>query len=235
MKLIENFKKLGLGIAELIFPIYCLVCGIDGKFLCENCFQTLERLPNQLCISCQKPVPFGKTHPDCSSKNKLDGIISALPYSNPKVANLIETYKYKFINELSPDFSNFILEAVTNQGLTGYFQDFIIMPVPLHKRRFAWRGFNQAELLARQLSKDLSIPADSDLVKRIKFTTPQTTLKKEKRLENIQNAFGVTKPVSGKYLLVDDVVTTGATLNEIAKQLKKSGATEVWAVTVAHG
>ncbi len=224
-----------MSLADLIFPVTCLVCGHDGEFLCDSCASNLERLPNQLCIVCQKPAPFGKTHPDCISKNKLDGIISALPYYNPQIARLIETYKYKFIDDLSPKFSKIIREAIINQGLDGYFSQFTIVPVPLHKRRFAWRGFNQAELIAKYISHDLYNKIDVDLVKRIKFTRPQTTLKKEKRLENIQNAFAVTKPIFGKYLLVDDVATTGATLNEIAKLLKKSGATEVWAVTLAHG
>jgi competence protein ComFC len=236
MELVKYLKTLSINIADIIFPISCLICGRDGKFLCETCETKIEKIQNQLCIVCQKPAPFGKTHPNCASKNKLDGIISALPYRDPKVAKLIETFKYKFIDALNPHFSKFVQEAIINQGLKDYFSDFTLIPVPLHKRRFNWRGFNQAELIGKQISQDLNIHLDNQLVTRVKFTIPQTQLKKEKRFLNIQNAFSISNPnIKNKYLIVDDVVTTGATLNEIAKLLKKSGAQEVWAITIAHG
>ena len=234
--MVTALKKIALWTADLIFPVYCLVCGQEGEFLCDDCAAKIPRLEKQLCIVCQKPAPFGKTHPECVSKNKLDGIISALPYKQRDAANLIETFKYKFIDGISPKLSRLLVEEIKNQGLEGYFSEFIINPVPLHPKRMNWRGFNQAQLIASALSKDLNITMDEKLVERIRFTRPQTKLKREQRLENIQNAFTLTKPQAlNKYLLVDDVVTTGATLNEIARLLKKSGANEVWAVTAAHG
>jgi ComF family protein len=236
MLLKENTKKIAGWIADLVFPVYCVTCGAEGSFLCDNCAQTIPKLENQLCIVCEKPAPFGKTHPDCISKNKLDGIISALPYRNPQVANLIETFKYKFIDNLAPKLSKLLVEEIKNQNLEGYFNSFTIIPVPLHKKRFNWRGFNQAELIANSLSKDLSAPMDANLVQRTKFTKPQVKLERSQRQENMKDAFVLAKPeTNGKFLLVDDVVTTGSTLNEMTKLLKKSGATEVWAVTVAHG
>jgi competence protein ComFC len=235
MKIVESIKTLGRFAADLVFPISCVVCGRGDKFLCVDCQSKLTRLDRQLCIVCKKPAPYGKTHPQCVTRNTLDGIISALAYTDPRTKKIIQTFKYKFIYDLAPPLAEMIVQAIANVGIAGYFEDFIIIPVPLHKRRLSWRGFNQAELLAEALGKNLNIPVDKDLVVRSKFTTPQTELKAEQRKTNIENAFEIKKSSTGKYLLVDDVVTTGSTLNEIAKLLKKNGAAEIWATTIAHG
>jgi ComF family protein len=235
MGLVKYLKTLGRHTADLVFPIYCVVCDSDGQFLCVSCETKLERLEKQLCIVCKKPAPYGKTHPDCVTTNTVDGTISGLSYTDPKTKKLIGTFKYQFIHDLAPALSRMIVEAINNQGLEGYFSEFAIIPVPLHKHRFNWRGFNQAELLAESLAKDLNIYMDIHMVSRTKFTEPQINLKAEKRKTNIENAFSLTGSATGKYLLVDDVVTTGSTLNEIAKLLKKNGALEVWSATIAHG
>lgn len=236
MKLVQNIKTLGQALADLVFPVYCLVCKKEGEFLCDSCALKLPGLEKQLCLVCEKPAPYGKTHPECSSKNKIDGIISALPYRDPKVSELIETFKYQFIHDLSPRLADLLIAEIKKQSLEGYFSEFTIIPVPLHKHRLNWRGFNQSELIAEALAQKLDIPVDKTLVERIRHTKPQVKMDRAKRLENITGAFKLNSPqTTDKYLLVDDVVTTGATLNEIAKLLKKGGAPEVWAVTVAHG
>lgn len=235
MNFLNTIRKLGTEIADLIFPIMCTVCGAEGQFLCPSCQAKLPRLENQFCIVCKKPAAYGKTHIDCVSRNTIDGILSALTYKSPDVQRLIATFKYQFIHGLGGPLSAMIVQAISNQQLQGYFSDFTILPVPLHKRRLNWRGFNQAELLAETLCHDLNTDINHDLVARTKFTQPQTTLTAAARKTNIENAFEVTRPVTGKFLLVDDVVTTGSTLNEIAKLLKKNGASEIWAVTIAHG
>lgn len=236
MSLIGTLKTLGQNFIDLVFPVFCLSCGTEEKgYLCVACLPKLPKLEKQLCIRCQKAAPFGKTHPECVSRNTVDGIISALPYSDPLIRKIIEVFKYNFVSELAQPLSFLLHQEIKKQNLGDYFKEFTIVPVPLHPRRFNWRGFNQAELLAKELSANLKI-AYEPLAVRSKFTKPQTELKKDQRALNIQNAFGLDKPdIAGKYLLVDDVVTTGSTLNELAKLLKKSGASEVWALTVAHG
>ncbi|MBX4205199.1 MAG: ComF family protein [Candidatus Doudnabacteria bacterium] len=235
MKFIPYIKTLGRLAADLVFPISCIICGQGEKFLCESCQAKLTRLDKQLCVVCKKPAAYGKTHSTCVTRNTLDGIISALSYTDKRTKKLIGTFKYQFISDLAAPMSHMIVEEITKQGITGYFAEFTIIPVPLHKRRLNWRGFNQAELLAEALGKNLNIPVDKTLVTRAKFTTPQIELKAEQRKTNIENAFETKNTTVGRYLLVDDVVTTGSTLNEIAKLLKKHGATEVWAATSAHG
>jgi ComF family protein len=236
MSYLENIKKLAQAFLDLLFPISCLVCGADGIFLCEKCFENLPRLDKQECLVCQTPSPFGKTHHNCASKNKIDGILSALPYQNRSVKKIIETFKYNFVSELKVPLGRLIVKTIRQENLTEYFNEFTIIPVPLHPRRYNWRGFNQAQLLADELSEILRIPVDNQTVTRFKFTKPQTKLTHDERKKNIENAFAIAGLVADKkFLLVDDVVTTGSTLNEIAKILKSAQAAEVWAITAAHG
>ena len=120
----------------------------------------------------------------------------------------------------------------------------IIIPVPLHSRRLRWRGFNQSELLAKHISEKITpgfpIPVVSDLLQRSRYTHPQMEIKNQsKRKKNIENAFKIPKNKLGlvkskRILLVDDITTTGATIFECAKTLKKSGAHEVFAVVIAR-
>ncbi len=231
-----TIKRLGLGILDLVFPITCLVCGRDGVYLCKKCLEKLPRLPHQFCVVCQQPAPFGKTHPDCQTKNTVDGSISALSYKDPQITKIIEVFKYNFVSDLSPILSGLMHQAIKDQGLTDYFSDFEIVPIPLHARRLNWRGFNQAELLAQELTKLLNLKIINDMVVRKRFTKPQVKLTAEERKKNIDNAFElIDDPTNKKILLVDDVVTSGSTANEIAKLLKRFHAAEVWILSAAHG
>lgn len=236
MSYIENFKRLGRGILDLVFPISCLVCGRDGEFLCSDCLAKLPRLEKQKCIVCTKPSPFGKTHPDCVTRNTVDGMICAASYQDKNTKKIIETFKYNFVSDLSKPLAQMITETVISQNLLEYFQEFILVPVPLHKKRLNWRGFNQAVLLAMELSQNLKIPIEDKLAIRDKHTKPQVNLTADERKRNIENAFSVTSEVAGKkILLVDDVVTSGSTANEIAKLLKSNKAAEIWILAFAHG
>ncbi len=231
-----TIKKLSLLGLDLVFPISCLECGRDGVYLCGNCINKLPRLPNQFCIVCQNPAPFGKTHAECRTKNTVDGSISSLSYKDRQISKLIEVFKYNFVADLAPILSQLMLEAIRAQGLADYFSDFEIMPIPLHSRRLNWRGFNQAELLAQKLAKQLNIKLENNLVIRSKFTKPQVKLTAEERRKNIDNAFALTgDPSNKKILLVDDVVTSGSTANELAKLLKRAHAAEIWILSAAHG
>lgn len=232
----ERSKKLGTAILDMIFPITCLVCAKDGTFLCSNCLSQLPRLEKQNCLVCYKPAPFGKTHPACVTRNSVDGAIAALTYKDKRVHHIIQTFKYSFVSDLSAPLSKLIVEAMGNQGLNDYFADALIIPVPLHSRRFNWRGFNQSELLSKTLAEKLNISIKNNLVTRKKFTQPQTKLSKDERRKNLENAFELSVDISGKkILLVDDLVTSGATANELAKLFKHHKALEVWMLSVAHG
>jgi ComF family protein len=233
MNLISHIKTLGQNIFDLVFPVYCLSCGREGVYLCDACIDKLPASAAQRCIVCQTPSPFGKTHAACVSKHKVDGLISVLPYSNPKVKKIIEAFKYSFVDSLAEPLGSLMAKQILALNLKEYFSDFILVPVPLHSRRFSWRTFNQSELLARQIGKDLGFQVNTNLIKRTVFTKPQVNLNLEERKKNIAGAFAAEGSGTKKVLLIDDVVTSGTTLNEMAKVFKKSGAGEVWAATVA--
>ncbi|MBI3952397.1 MAG: ComF family protein [Candidatus Doudnabacteria bacterium] len=238
LKVNSFLKTLGQSTIDLVFPISCVVCGKEGFFLCQNCLEKLPKVPHQKCIVCQLPSAFGKTHPDCTTRNTVDGLVCALPYSNQDVDNLIGIFKYKFVSDLAESLGRIISDEIVSLNLSDYFSEFTIIPIPLHKNRFAWRGFNQAQLLSKIVADRLNLPIDENLVSRAKNTKPQIKLTRDERKRNLENAFAIktSEAAAGKkFLLVDDVVTSGATMNEIAKLLKKNKALEVWAIAVAHG
>jgi len=126
------------------------------------------------------------------------------------------------------------------QGCEEFLQDCpveLIIPVPLHPKRLRWRGFNQSVLLARQVSRAYNIPLDPFVIYRNKETPPQTQLREEERRKNVRGVFSLNprKPIDGKrVLLVDDVYTSGATVNECSRSLKRGGAKEVYVLTLAR-
>ena len=159
-----------------------------------------------------------------------------MDYANPKNIEIIGAYKYKFVEKLAQPLSEIMIANILQLNLNEFFKEFTIIPVPLHKKRFLWRGFNQSEILALELAKKLGLSMEKDIVVRSRFTKPQTKLNSAQRQSNIKNAFEVNKTLKPtKILIVDDVFTTGATVNEIARILKQNGAKDVWALTLAHG
>ena len=152
------------------------------------------------------------------------------------VRELVHELKYGGITELAGLMGAAAAQAVMINGLT----DFVLVPVPLHRDRLAQRGFNQAELLGYEVAQKFKIAMWPDLLRRRKNTKPQIELKREKRLVNMTGAFQLNKQYGDKIknaniLLVDDVITTGATMNECAKILKNSGAGAVWGLALARG
>src|SRR5690348_15946709 len=121
MPLAESLQRLGHNLLDLVFPVNCLVCGGDGTYLCEVCSAKLPRLEKQICIVCHKPTPYGKTHPDCVTRNTVDGAIAGLTYKNRFVQKIIETFKYNYVSNLAAPLSQIVVEAMERQGMSDYF------------------------------------------------------------------------------------------------------------------
>lgn len=224
------FKKFATFLLELFFPKFCFNCRAEGNYLCQDCRATLE---------------ISKFHLKYSSPNLKD-LYFAVCYQNLLIKNLIQKFKYQpFVKELAPTLSSLIIEhfqLLDNKPPffasppTSPQSEYILIPVPLDKRKLKRRGFNQAEEVSKELSKFLEIPISNCLIK-IKETTPQVELTEEERKENIKGAFSCQHPelVKGrKILLVDDVFTTGSTMEEAARVLKKAGAKEITGIVVAR-
>ncbi|MBL8030503.1 MAG: ComF family protein [Candidatus Doudnabacteria bacterium] len=184
---------------------------------------------------CKKPSPSGLTHLTCKNKNSPEGLITLLDYRDKKVAELIITGKYYFVKKIYSTLGKILAEHLKN-NFPFLTKQYTLTPIPLHWMRQNWRGFNQTELLGLEIQKHLPVHYEPTLV-RAKFTKTQKDLKKEAREANVQSAFQLADKtqISGQnFILIDDVVTTGSTILEATKILKKNGASEVWCLAVAR-
>jgi ComF family protein len=164
----------------------------------------------------------------------FDRAFSATVY-NETMQALVHAYKYGMREYLARPLGRWMVDYAHRHIDVDTLD--AIVPVPLHWRRFQYRSFNQAIALARALAREFGLPIVKRVLRRRRHTTPQVELGPQERRENIKNAFGVTQPerIEGQHvLLVDDVYTTGATINECARVLKAAGATSVIAFTLAR-
>lgn len=224
--MIRMLKSLFL---NLLFPPECLGCGQEGTYLCARCFKKLKFNGAERTAALTTNL---KT-------SALAGIFIAGDYDDPLLASLIKKLKYNFLAELSPTLGQFLtlfwqgqLALIPNNELT----DATLVPIPLSKKRLRWRGFNQAALLAREMAAAFAYPLNQDL-KRIKHSWPQADLNGSERLNNIADSFAWTGTnLDGRtIILIDDVATTGATLNEAARVLKAAGAGAIYGLVLAKG
>ena len=239
MKILKATKNI---ILDTLFPISCISCNKPDEWLCESCLNKIPLKRDQVCPYCEKMItPNGYACFGCKEKYSLDGLLVASSYQDKIISKAIHLYKYRFAEELSSSLGDILLRSIQNSELP--LPDMII-PVPLHKRRLRQRGFNQSELLAEYVSEKITpgfpIPLENNLLERFRYTHPQMEIKNQiARRKNIENAFRVSKENTKKIkdkriLIIDDVTTTGATIFECAKTLKKSGAKEVFGLVIAR-
>jgi competence protein ComFC len=238
-----------VGWLDFLFPKYCVNCKKIGSYLCPNCFSYLSFDVNDICLVCKRQSFNGFTHPRCLSKYSIDGAFSALNYKGV-AKKLVYKFKYKpHLTDLKTVLSDLFYEALIQKEGFNAILDYqpILVPIPLHQSKLKSRGYNQAEILAESLAQNLNLPSTlssgqkgktQNLLERTRDTRSQVGLKQEERQENMKNAFRISNnqfPISNnQFLLVDDVLTTGSTLLEAAKVLKKAGAKKVWGITLAR-
>lgn len=223
-------------VLDLVFPPICKICGRRGFPLCEFCASNLRLNPLQICPYCEKPSPNGVTHPACAKRYGLDGVLAAGLF--PQVQTLVHAYKYLNDKALGRKFAELLAKFLDGFLFLEYFSVFELVPVPLNKKRQRFRGFNQSELLAEYLSELAGLRLNCKLLKRIRDTETQTHFNRGQRQQNLKEAFRTEDGQGAKgkdFLLIDDVITTGATLSECAKTLKRSGADRVWGLVLARG
>ncbi len=218
---------------DFVFPKKCVSCGKFGAYICADCFSRIEYVENPVCAICQRQAIGGKTHPGCKTRYGLDGLIAVCRYRGAVKVG-IQKIKYKWVYDIEKVLCDILVERLWKFDFP---KDLILVPVPLHKKRKNWRGFNQAELLTKDLAKRFGVQSLSSLI-RIVDTKTQVGLKRDERKKNVLGAFavGAGNDVKGKnIMLVDDVYTSGATMSECAKVLKRAGAKNVWAMALALG
>jgi len=228
-------------ILDLLFPKFCLNCGKEENYLCDNCFSLIDILERQYCPFCNSPkvVIDNKTCSFCKRTKNLTGLYCAASYENFIIKKLVNQFKYgSCIKELSKPLSFLITAHFNALGVKFTKAHIILIPVPLYKKKQKQRGFNQAEEIGKNLSEYLKIPILNNVLIKTKQTLSQIELKKDQRKENIKGVFSVQYPElikNQKILLIDDIFTTGSTMEECAKVLKEKGAKKVWGVVVARG
>jgi len=229
---------------ELIYPEKntCFICEtydetIGDKYICSDCEKHIKKIEPPVCSKCSKPIFHNSSIDLCQeccdvtrhfemskSPYAYEGLIKKAIYSY-KYYN--KTYFYKF-------FGNCLVSFMKDINYTDF--DFIV-PVPLHSSKMRKRGYNQSELLARHISASLSIPY-VDALKRTKKTLKQSEQSKEERRKNLKDAFAVKsspeKIINSSVLLVDDIYTTGSTVDECSKALVNYGAAKVYVITIAR-
>ncbi|NTW13952.1 MAG: ComF family protein [Candidatus Moranbacteria bacterium] len=240
------YLKLREFIADILFPRACISCGKPDIFFCESCLQAVPRRRVFDCPICRTVrTPDGETCLRCRKRSALDGVFApAIFHEQAVVAEAIHALKYEFVPDLALPLGTLLAERARDTDLS--IPD-IIIPVPLHPWRMRYRGFNQSALIARSFSESFipgfPIPVREDILIRKRFTLPQAKSRNAKeRKENLRDAFSLSlgnpdlkRAVKGKVVwLVDDVATTGTTLEECARTLKKSGAKKIFGVVVAQ-
>lgn len=240
MRFFPFLKNIHTFVMDVLFPVRCLGCGKYDTWICKECLAKIIIQPQQVCPICEKrTTPCGETCFGCLDKKRLDGLLAVSSYQNELMRNAVHYCKYRFIPDLHEPLGELMLGALQSFAIP---LPELIIPVPLHPRRMRWRGFNQAELLAQYLGNNLApaLPLEISVgnLTRKKYTTPQMNLGEYlNRKENVINAFEVTNPELLKnktILLVDDIATTGSTLFECARILKKAGAKKVTAIVLAR-
>lgn len=177
---------------------------------------------------------MGFTHIRCKRKFGIDGVYSLYPYRGV-VRSIIISAKYQLVTEALKDLMVYTSPEILDEISSFLDKDWIVVSVPLYKTRLKKRGFNQADIIGRYFAKKLSCKYNNGLLERIKNTLPQVNMDSpNERRVNVRGAFSVRAPCRGLHIIIiDDVVTTGGTLIEIARMLKIKGAEKVIGLTIA--
>ncbi|MDD5295616.1 MAG: ComF family protein [Rhodocyclaceae bacterium] len=240
----SGFARLARRLVALLLPQDCLVCGAPIRAgtgrdwpVCTACAAALPRLSPERCPVCALPTPDGLACGHCQSRPPaFDATLAPFVYGFP-MDRLIQALKYRHRLALSAWFGYQMVEEL-EKAQAAHSLDIpadVILPMPLHPRRLADRGFNQALELARPLAHLTGLPLSRDGVERTLNAPPQASLPWQARRKNIRGAFLCREDFSGRHVLVvDDVMTTGSTLEELAGCLKGRGATRVTNLVLAR-
>lgn len=229
MALGRQVKGLAL---DLLFPPQCVGCGAFGEFICNSCLRALPRIQPPVCPLCGKPQPQGALCPGCWGwRHAVDGIRSPFSFDGT-IRQAVHSLKYRNLRALAKPLAHLMAQYLQLNPIPAD----VLVPVPLHRRRLRERGYNQSDLLARDISAVIGLPVDGLSIVRRTDTPPQArTTSAEQRRQNVAGAFAARqRGLNGKrVLLIDDVCTSGATLDSCAAVLKRAGAAAVWGLTLA--
>ena len=233
-------KKFTEKILTLLWPSVCPFCGkVSREGICNKCRKETDklRIEEPRCMKCGKPVRYKEQEycRDCAHTHHYYDRGMGLWLHHEPVSTSI--YQFKYHNQRH--YAKYYAKEIDRQKREAVREmcPEAICPVPLHPRRKRKRGYNQAEILAKELGKLWGIPVEKNLVQRVCYTRPQKTLDPVMRKKNMQHAFAVRKgrSIPKKVLVIDDIYTTGNTIDEMAKVLKIAGVQKVYFLTISIG
>ncbi len=228
---------------DLLFPPRCISCRVptaSAHELCAECWDTVRFVHPPYCTVCALPLEFDMgeetTCAKCSDKQPFYDSLRTVFHYDEHSQKLVTRYKYSDATYMTERFAKWMFEAAKD-CLTDHI-DFVV-PVPLHWRRSWRRGYNQSALLARRIAAFSGAGYAPDMLKRTRHTSPQASLNQRQRRRNVKQAFALHKRYADEVkdahiMLVDDVMTTGATLEACVASLRQAGAKEVHLLTLAR-
>ena len=237
--MLKIFKELFSLLSELLYPWKCPFCRRpSNKWICDSCRKKLVEVKEPKCVKCGKPVRKKEQEYCTACKNAKE-----LPYERgislwvhkPPISESIYRFKYHNCRLYADAYAKECARRFKGQIKKWNIQ--LIVPVPMYDKKRRRRGYNQAQVLAEKLGEELTIPVDSESVARVLPTTPQKLKGRQDRRKNLMDAFRMKKVLNGieNVLVVDDIYTTGATVEKVAECLKKAGAKHIWFFTISIG
>jgi len=232
------------GLLDILYPRHCFACDKslheeENTYICENCLNKIKVTEVRRCARCGFELgpgiaSSGKGCPECKNTSlRFENSFFVSDNKGP-LKNLIHQFKYhKHVCLIKP--LGGLLTGLLQQGIMPEID--VVVPVPLHWKKKQERGFNQSELIAKKICRKLSLPISVNNLRRVKNTLSQTRLSRLQRQKNVNGAFKVKNPdmfFEKNVLLVDDVLTTGITASECARNLKNAGAKEVYLLALAR-
>jgi ComF family protein len=244
-EILSWLREIGLGVSELLFPPeeLCPVCFQEERFhhgLGRNCLRKIALITPPICEKCGRPLRLesagSKICRQCNETQYYFTKARSVAVYEGALREYLTDLKYRYRPDLGQALGVLFVEWIKNYR--EYQKMDLMIPIPIHRQKLMARGYNQAELLANPLQRYLGVPIKNDIILREKITLSQNSLHKEQRFSNVSQAFRVlnAKPLeNAKVLLIDDILTTGATVSEAARVLIRAGALEVKVLTLASG
>ena len=230
---LSPLTRVGQVVLDVLFPSRCVGCGVYGSFLCQACQAELPRARPPRCPICWQPQRGAAPCSRCRQERPAFQGARSLYIYEGAAREAVRALKYNYLSALAQPMAQLMARYVEEEGIEAD----LLVAVPLYARRRRLRGYNQSALLARELSRLCGLSLAERGVARRRNTAPQArSVDAEARKRNVADAFNSDRRwVEGKrVLLIDDVMTTGATLNACARALREAGAVSVWALTFAR-
>jgi ComF family protein len=224
---------------DLLFPKRCLGCHEFDNFICDKCLDSIIIKNNFCCPICNREIDFPTVCPNCVGESVISGLWVVSNYHNKLVKEVIHLIKYSYCDALSEVWEKMIMKYFERERF--WPEEAILIPVPLHKRRYLERGFNQSIIIGNILNKVRGNNICDKIIARKRYGKHQAMLDVEKRKESIKGCFKLISDINWKedlpkeVILVDDVYTTGATMQECARTLKGAGFEKIYGFAMARG